>query len=201
MTSISSHLPADARREVSGFAGSRLFATYTFPVIRPSSLGGRRLALEAAPLRDGRTGVRADAQVEYIAPRPYAERVPRQARELTVTMTRGSRILVARTTTRQSKIRAIAEAIDALPFVGYLFPQTMRCAGISATAVDTFTFHARSSGRVLARVREPADTPTFETSCGTTLLVIRGHRKHLQDGGELLRKAATILGVRLTVHG
>jgi hypothetical protein len=72
---------------------------------------------------------------------------------------------------------------------------------IEQAPIDTFTFRSGPSGRILARLSEPADTPTSADICATTPLTILGHREpSLLEGGRLLQEVGQILGVRLTAH-
>jgi hypothetical protein len=49
-------------------------------------LGVRQLAISAMQLADGKTGIRVDAQVTWIKPRPAAERIPAGATKLLVSL-------------------------------------------------------------------------------------------------------------------
>jgi hypothetical protein len=175
--------------------------TYAFPTIDRTSLGARQLVLEALGLSDGSTVVRADGEVRYIAPRPYDERIPAQARILDITVGSNlSRPLLSLTVTKASDVRRIARVVDDLPFVGNNSGVAFSCPSFSATfPVDRFIFRRTAGGTVLAKITESAATPTEDYPCFVTSLTIRGqHEPPLQDGGVLLKQAGSLLKVRLS---
>jgi hypothetical protein len=196
--SINANLPTGAKCGGVGLVNRASFVICTLPLIHGTALGPRQLVVMAAPLTDGTVGVRADAQVQYVAPRPYRERIPRQAHLLEITIRSRPGRLASLRVTSLSKVRALATVVNALPFAGAAFPGSTRCPGLSgAVPVDTFTFRARA-GQILASVTEAADTPVVDNPCETASLRIRGHREpQLQNGGLLLQKARAVLGVTL----
>ena len=200
IASMQAHLPAGARTSVSGTSGSDMSVSYTLPIVDPPALGPRTLEVDAVELADGSTGVRADAIVRYSAPRLPAQRVPLQARVLEITKANfRSKPSLSLTVIRRSRVRRIAELVDGLPFIADLNGVAIACGVIGPAPIDTFTFRAAPTGRVLARVTEAADTPTGPYPCTSTALTIRGHREpELLEGGTLLRRADAVLGVRLT---
>lgn len=200
LASIHAHLPAGARSVGSGFSGTLVFASYSLPTVDPAALGPRALAVDAVRLANGSTGVRADAVVRYAAPRLPAQQVPPQARVLQVTVADyESKPLLSLTITNRSRVRRIATIVDHLQFLRVNPAVAISCPILSPAPIDTFTFRQAPSGRVLATVSEPADTPATASPCFTTTLAIRGHREpRLLEGGTLLREAGAILGVRLT---
>jgi hypothetical protein len=199
IASFKAHLPAGAKPLGSGYGGGGAFAAYVLgTAARRYTLGVRQLVVNAVTLANGRTGVRADAQVRYTAPRPAAQQVPGSARVLQITQgSQGSAPLVSLTVTRRSEVRQIATMINALPFVGRS-PGVYSCPSFG-DPVDRFSFRANPGGPVLARVSESAYTPAAPSPCTATSLTIRGHREPgLMEGGVLLRQAGRLLGVRLT---
>jgi hypothetical protein len=201
MASIKAHLPQSAKLVGHGYGGSELFATYAVPTIDRTSLGARQLVLEVLGLSDGSTVVRADGEVRYIAPRPYDERIPAQARVLDITVGSNlSRPLLSLTVTKVSDVRRIARVVDDLPFVGNESGVGFSCPSFSASSpVDRFIFRSAPGGAVLARITELAATPTEDYPCFGTSLTIRGHHEPpLQDGGILLKQAGSLLRIRLS---
>jgi hypothetical protein len=199
MASITSHLPK-AARFLFGSGGSELMAAYSFPQVDPRSLGARQLVLEALGQASGPTVVRADAEVRYLAPRPYDQRVPTAARVLDITV--GSNLerpLLSLTVTKRAVVRRIARIVDSLPFVGNETGVAFSCPAFTVTApVDRFVFRP-AAGPALATVTELASTPTEDYPCFETSLTIRGHREPpLLGGGLLLKQAGSLLHVRLS---
>jgi hypothetical protein len=201
IASVRAHLPRAARPLGSGYAGSTVFAAWGWPVVDRGVLGIRQLALETVPLSRGGVGVRADAQVQYIAPRPQAQKIPSAARVLRITIRNSgqSRPSVSLTVTKRAQVREIARIVDGLPIVGSPFPVPIHCPAIPASPVVRFVFRASVNGRVLARVRELAETPVDAGLCEAGSLTVRGHHEPgLANGGRLLREAGRLLGVKLT---
>jgi hypothetical protein len=198
------HLPADAKLTGSGSGvapgSSSAFAVYTFPRADPAALGIRQLVVDAVEASRSSTVVRADGQVQYLAPRAADQRVPPRARALDVTMTpNAGKPLLSLTVTRLSLVRRIAALVNGLPFAGNLSGVGFSCPSFPSTPTDTFTFRASAAGRALAEVTELAATPTYIDPCETTTLRINGRLEPpLMEGGALLRRAGSLLHVKLT---
>jgi hypothetical protein len=203
IASFEADLPAGAKWSSDGSAGTSMFATYSLPTADAPALGPRTLTVDAVQLSDGNTGVRADAEVRYAAPRLPAQRVPAQAHLLEVTMANyHSSPLLSLTVTDRAQVRRIARIVDGLPFVASFRGVAFSCPAMLLAPLDTFTFRASPGGPALARVTEPANQPTTAGPCFITTLSIRGHREPgLLEGGTLLRQAGAILGVKLTTQG
>jgi len=202
IASFEANLPAGAKSSGSGYNGplTTIFASYSLPTVDAPALGPRSIAVNAVELSDGSTGVRADADVRYTAPRLAGQRIPPQARVLDVTMANDhSSPLLSRTVTNRAQVKRIAAIVDGLPFVASLRGVAFSCPAIMLAPTDTFTFRASPSGPALAQVTEPANQPATAGPCFITTLQIRGHREPgLLEGGKLLRQAGAILGVKLT---
>ncbi|MEA2410251.1 MAG: hypothetical protein QOC77_812, partial [Thermoleophilaceae bacterium] len=198
IASFKAHLPPGAKPLGSGSGGGGAFAAYVVGGGHPYTLGARQLVVNAVTLANGTTGVRADAEVRYIAPRPVSQQIPASARVLQITQrSQGSAPLLSLTITRRSEVRRIAAMVDALPFVGKS-TGAFSCPYLGAP-LDTFVFRAGRRGRALASVSESAYTPAQASPCALSTLTIRGHRQAaLLQGGVLLRQAGRLLGVRLT---
>ena len=193
-----SHLPSGAKLVSSSSGGGSAGAVYALGTSRPFRIGPEQLILNAITLNDGLTGLRADAQVRYLSPRPPSQRVPMSARLVQITkVASGGKPLLSLVVTSQPVVRKLARLVDALPFVGNA-TGSFSCPS-SGGPIDSFSFRASRSGPVLARVSELAFTPTFPYPCWLTSLTIRGHRlTPLLNGGILLRQASKLLGIRLT---
>jgi hypothetical protein len=199
---IEAHLPKGTKLGMYGEQiGVEDYATYTFPTIDRPYLGSRALLLLTLIRRGGGSIVLAEGQVRYIAPRPYDQRIPEQARALDITVGSNlSRPLLSRTVTNVSEVHRIAQMVDRLPFVGNESGTAFSCGvNLPTFPVDRFIFRAAPGGPVLAKVTELADTPSTDYPCGQTSLIIHGHHEPpLQDGGILLKQAGALLNARLT---
>ena len=141
----------------------------------------------SSPTRDG---VHADTWVQYIAPRPYAQRVPARARILDITVTEGKRLVKSRAVTNAVTVRRIAALVDRLPFAGG--PDVaVSCPGAALDApFDVFRFRASPAARAIATVSMWSGTPDTGDPCSASSLWIRGHsQRALADGGLLLKAA------------
>lgn len=203
LSSIAAHVPAGATHNGRGWEGGPdfdSFQSWSLPTIDPADLGQRLLAVRAAALANGQTGVRADMWIQYLAPRPAAQRVPAQARVLDITVTQppSGKIVRSLQVTNVRTVRRIAAVIDGLPLAGGpniaiscpVFP--------SDTRFETFRLRATATGTTLATVGLYAATPDTGDPCADASLWIRGHRQApLADGGVLLGQASAILQVKL----
>lgn len=198
VASFRSHLPPGAKLVTSSYGGGSAGAAYALGTNRRFVVGPVQLMLGAVTLSDGLTGVRADAQVRYLSPRPPWQRVPIAARLLYVIKAGiGAKPLVSLVVTRHSVVRRLARLVDTLPFGGRA-SGSFSCPSFGGP-IDIFTFRATPAGPALATVSESAYTPVFPSPCAVTTLTIRGHRlAPLLDGGILLRQASKLLGARLT---
>lgn len=200
-------LPADAHRGKPRLTGGtqglrdpieRLF--FAAQVARHRFFGDRLVAIEAVAVGGQRSVVRADAYVRYVVPRPPAQRVPRRAQRLDITIADGSgRRPESIAVTREAAIRRIAAAIDGLPFAGTFPGIAFSCpAYTSTTPVDTFVFRASRAGPALASMTVLSRASTTAGPCQESPLRIRGRRAgYLMDGGVVIRAADHALGVRL----
>ncbi len=202
IAAFEANLPAGAQRSTDGYSGTDMFATYSLPTVDAPTLGPRTLSINAVELSDGTTGVRADAEVRYTAPRLPAQRIAPQARVLDVTEANyHSSPLLSLTVTNRAQVRRIASIVDGLPFVASLRGVAFSCPAFMIAPTDTFTFRPSPGGPVLAQVTEPSNWPTIAEPCFITTLSIPGHREPgLLEGGKLLRGAGAILGVKLTTR-
>ncbi len=118
---IDAHPPAGSTPSLSGSGGTPQQVTITgfsWPAIT-DVLSYRQLVVEAVSLPGGATGLRADAQVQWINPRRSTERIPAGVRRLTVSESQAEKTLIAPFTVRSAeKLRRVTALIDSLP----LFP-------------------------------------------------------------------------------
>lgn len=194
-------------------SGGADYTSYSLPASRATGGGVGVIALSAAPLKGGGTGVRVDVEVQYTAPHPPAALVPAAARTLEVREYRwvypahpGPRsrahrqILRDLVVTRGSIVRAVAASVNALPLSGHDRGVAFSCpAELSSTPTVELTFRAGRVGPSLAFVSLSEGSPRGADPCLSAQFVVR-HRTHavLYDGGLLLRRASHLLGVRLT---
>ena len=172
------------------------FLAYQWPAVA-GVLWSRQLVIVLVDLPGDRTGVRADAQVQWTIPRPASERIPVGAHELDV-----ARGLPGRAPTLRAhvidlaQIRRLAGMIDRLQTVQR---GAWSCPSMQAdTPIVTFTFRARLGGPALAAASEPAFATHPTTPCDPMTFSIRGHaRKPLLGGAAVVRAAGRMLGLRL----
>jgi hypothetical protein len=192
------HAPAGGRVITYGSGGTRpsAFVAYAFAPVR-RVLGTRWLVVSMVALSGGGTGLRADADVQWIVPRPRAERIPRSVRVLDVSVgpphaapsTRASIV-------DRGKVARIASQINGL---GISQPGVMSCPARPAGApVVTFTFRRRLGGAVVARATQLAGAVEPTTACDPMTLSIEGRRwPPLLGGAAVVHNAQRLLGIRL----
>jgi len=150
-------------------------------------LSTRSLIVQAVAPAGGSTGVRADAEVVWITPRPRSERIPAAQRLLRVTVWRwmtGEPESVAVTSRR--RIRRGVRLLNALPAAQ---PGPRSCA--SEGVVVRLAFHARR-GR-------PADALAAidPAACLDISLTLHGRpQPPLATTRPLIRRLARALGLR-----
>jgi hypothetical protein len=160
-------------------------------------LGSRELLVQVTTLAGGGTGVRADAQVQWIIPRPVSERIPRGVHEIDVARAApGDAPSLEVKVVSQREIRALVAMVDAL---GIVQPGAYSCPLQQGDApIVTFTFRASDEGTVLASAGELASAREPTTSCDPMTFSIRGHpQTPLLGGAAVVGKAGRLLGVHL----
>jgi hypothetical protein len=166
---VAAHPPAGAHRFLSG-PGVAGFAWRP----RRRVLNQRWLIVHAVALADGSTGVRADAQVVWVTPRPAHERIPAGERRLRVTVGRHSLLVTSR-----SQIRQVVRLLNALPAAQ---PGAVNCPADMGIRV-----------RLAFRPR-PAVAVVDTTGCGGVTLTLHGRRQPpLAGGRELIPRLARVL--------
>ena len=201
---IRAHAPRGAKLLASGSSveGPGLpvgrFLAYQWPP-RPAVLRSRQLVIAIVDLPGGRTGIRADAQVQWTIPRPADERIPPGVGELDVTRGLPHRAPeVSRHVTNPAEIHRLVAMIDRLQTIQ---PGAWACPAFPVNApVVTFTFRSGLGGPPLAVASEPAFATEPTSPCDPMTFSIRGHaRKPLLGGAAVVRAAGRMLGVRLHV--
>jgi hypothetical protein len=201
MASFEAHLPKGAKAAEATSGGSEFQAAYSLPTVQPRTLGARQLVLAAVARSSGGTIVRADAEIRYVAPRPYNERIPAAAHVLDITVGSNlSRPLLSLTVTKTAEVSRIARIANGLPFAGNQEGLAYSCPSVGpGSPVDSFIFRSSRAGPVLASVTELASELSVDDPCSRTLLTIRGHHEPgLQDGGILIRQAGALLHDKLS---
>jgi hypothetical protein len=160
-------------------------------------LGSRELLVQITKLAGGGTGVRVDAQVQWIIPRPVSERIPRGVHEVDVTRAApGEAPSLEVKVVSQHEIRALVAMVDAL---GIVQPGAYACPALPASGpVVTFKFLESDEGTVLASASEPASAREPTTPCTLMTFNIRGRpQTPLLGGAAVVGKAGRLLGVHL----
>lgn len=195
---VSAHVPRGGHLNSYGSGGRPPSAsvTYSFPPVG-RVLGTRSLVVSMVALPGGETGLRVDAEVQWIVPRPTAERIPRSVRVLEVSVgppgrSPSTRVIVV----NRAKVWRIASQINGLRTVQ---PGVWSCpAEILGAPVVTFTFRRDLGGPVVARASELAAATEPTTPCDPMTLSIGGRRwTPLLGGAGVVRSAQRLLGVRL----
>jgi hypothetical protein len=137
----------------------------------------RTLAVEVTSAVGGGSAVRADGEAVWILTRPAWERVPTDARSVTVRATQGPRISsLPITLTAPAKLAAIARLLDRLPVSQ---PGVSACPSDDGVGLE-LSFRAAANARPVARV--DADTEGCE---GIGFSVGKRAGPYLEGGGEL----------------
>jgi hypothetical protein len=207
---VHAHRPPGTRGGTEG-VGDGQFPTDTLTFELPSVghvLGTRWLVIALIALPDGGTGVRVDAEVQWLVPRPAGERIPHAARFLEVTVRRPPNVSLSSDVlvTNPAKVRRIASLIDGLE---PMQPGVFDCTGELEDPVVTFTFRSAPGGPVLARatqIVERGATGTGTSSsgdpCEPMTLTIKGRtRNPLLDGDRVVHAAQRLLGIGLSRRG
>jgi hypothetical protein len=155
---------------------------YGFAPIR-NVLLSRTLAVSITAAQGGGSAIRADAEVEWLIPRPRSERVPAGVRLVTITDTRVD-VHTGRSTTSTivvtdaARVRRIVGLVDALTLdeLG-----EVSCPSPSGPLLD-LRFYAKWGGRVLGQ----ATTPGY---CDTVAFEVRGRAEPMLIGAAGLIKS------------
>jgi hypothetical protein len=160
-------------------------------------LGSRQLLVQVTNLAGGGAGVRVDAQVQWIIPRPVSERIPQGVHEVDITRgAPGEAPTLEIKVVSPSNIRALVAMVNGL---GIVQPGAYSCPSFSpAEPVVTFKFLASDEGAVLASASQLAGVSEPTTPCDPMTFSIRGHaRTALLGGARVVTNAGRMLGVHL----
>ena len=199
---VKAHSPRGGKLTLSGWDGpihgppASVFVGFSWPSVA-SLLVNRQLLVQAVDLAGGVAGVRVDAQVQWIIPRPVSERIPRGVHEIDVTRAvPGESPSLSVKAVAPKQVRALVTMVDAL---GIVQPGATSCPAILAgVPVVTFTFRASDGGTVLASASELASARETTTPCDPMAFSVRGHAETpLLGGAAVVHAAGRLLGVHL----
>ena len=196
---VGRHQPKGTHGVIGGVGDGPQFSTESVAFELGSTgqaVGTRWLVVAMTNLPGDQTGVRVDAEVQWLIPRPPGERIPSSARVLEVTVRRPHRRPISEVSvTRVAQVRRIASLIDGLKTEQ---PGAMDCTGRADDPVVTFTFRAVLGGRVLARATQIVDGGAGRPQCEPMTLTVRGRpQTPLLDGATVVRSAQRLLGIRV----
>jgi hypothetical protein len=198
---VQSHSPAGGRLDTTCGGGSSNgpqwdCAGFAFSP-RPGVLGVRELVIEMVGLGNGSTGIRADAEVQWIVNRPLSERVPSGVGEIEVTRngpSGGEAVAVGDPTT----VHKIIRLFDALPV---LQPGSWHCPAIRPGPEVRIIFRSAGGGPALARAAVRADVGRPQTGCDAMSFWIGRQRQMALVGSRhFLRVLGGLLNMRLTAR-
>lgn len=191
---IGAHAPAGSTRSYRGWGSDRgVILTewdigYKWPAVE--DLFSRELQVKLVALHHGRTGVFADAEDIWLAPKPRWAMVPSSARVLELTTP-----TLSRTFTQANEVQAIAAAINEMKRDPGLFCLSMGGPNPQAT----FTFRASAEGPVLAQAETPVWARTERGGCDSGVrLAVPGHGTIELAQGKVVERAEAVLGLRIT---
>jgi hypothetical protein len=200
---IRAHRPAGGKLFATGAGGNLRNATsaetldYQWPGVR-NVLGYRELAVTATALADGETGVLAEAQSDWIVPRPSGEQIPPSTGEIDITSgTPGQPPTESLSVSKPSQVRKIVKLINALPIAQ---PIAYMCPALIDPRLVVMTFRTATGGPALAVLTyydyRPWSGPS--AACKTVGLTIGGRRQDPLVGGSFLQAIGRMLGTSLT---
>jgi hypothetical protein len=178
--------------------GSELDVEYAWPPVR-GVLGDRGLRVTVTSLGDGRSGVLAESQTDWIVPRPSSERIPAGTRVVEIDSrvpgaADGGHVVITQT----AQVAGLTAIVDRLPIVQ---PGWGSCVLLRDPREITMTFRARAGGPALAALRFADFRPWRAATsgrCEPVELSIGGRRRHELNGGRFIHRIEHLLGLRLT---
>jgi hypothetical protein len=161
------HLPHRFTPEDADFGPPSWDRTFSLTPV-PGVLNARDLVVEVTGAGNGQTAIRVDAQVSWQPPRPAAERVPPDARAVTITQVSGPDPNAGRppapvTITDPGVVRRLAALVDGLG-LSTIGP-AVSCPMVAGDQIR-LTFLARTGGPPIAVAQAPAACGTVQFSAG-----------------------------------
>jgi hypothetical protein len=154
-------------------------------------LATRWLVVEVVQLANGSTGLRADAQVVWVTPRPASEAIPPGSHLLRISVhgsLRGERPMQRPfSVTSAKKIDAIVALLNALPASQ---PGTRSCPADFGIRVRLAFYRRRGSEPLAVAAIDPQ-------GCGGVALTIDGAAQPGLESGRALGQVERVLGVKL----
>jgi hypothetical protein len=196
---IRAHPPTGGTQFGTGAAGNIYNGTsadslyYQWPGVR-GVLGYRELAVTATALPDGETGVLAEAQSDWIVPRPTGERIPSSTAEIDIASgTPRQAPSESFSVSTPSEVRKIVRLINGLPIAQ---PIVYNCPALTDPRFVRMTFRAATEGPALAVLTYYDFRPWAGPSnaCKTVDLTIAGRRQDPLIGGDFLQAIGRMLG-------
>jgi len=201
---IRAHPPAGATLAGTGESGNTHTGVvaqsldYEWPPIA-GVLGQRELQITVMDLPGGAAGVLAEAQSDWVVPRPSGERIPAAVREIDIAIARPQQPAgPARGVTGRARVRRIVALFNAMPITQ---PEVTSCPAemLSGSRTLTFTFRATAGGAALARATyvdyPPLDGPSDQ--CKSIQLTIGGKAEDALTGGDFIARIDRVLGANL----
>jgi hypothetical protein len=191
-------LPPGTRIESSGnLSGPGVPRNYSISIAWPpvaKVLAGGSLVIQAVELVSGATGLRADAQVVWITPRPPSEQLPRAGGVLRVSVL--SYLRANQPNQRPFAVRsrrevdAIVTLLNSLPAAQ---PGTRNCPADFGIRVRLGFYATRDTAPLAVALIDP-------NGCGGVRLTLAGTQQPGLEGGlSLIHQIDHVLGVRLNL--
>jgi hypothetical protein len=193
---VKSHPPPGDASDFSGGSGGGGKPTVTATGFQwkaiPGELSIRWLIVAVVRLQDGSTGVRADSEVVWITPRPPSERIPRGARRVVITDTRGGKVVQGPfTVTSRATVARIVSLLNGLPAWQ---PGTYSCPADFGWRIRV-TFYRSVTVSTTPPLAVALAAPS---GCGVVQLRLNGRRQPpLADGSEVSNRVSRLLRVKL----
>lgn len=193
---IEAHSPGGAKPTGRGHLGAKgvrgRYLQFSWPAVR-EELEVRSLVVSVVALRHGATGLRADAEIQWIVPRSASERIPREVSQITITRpARRNAAALSIMVTASARVRTIVRWVNRLSTVQ---PGNEECPSPHPVVPLTLSFRGRD-GALLAQASYPVESLAV---CDTAMsLSIRGQAQTpLLGGRPLLEKIGRLLGTPL----
>jgi hypothetical protein len=196
---VNAHLPSGSRVSSTGWGneGAHLTHVESETIEWPAIVGvlsTRELVVEVVRLPNGSTGLRADAEVVWVTPRPASETIPPGSRILRISV-HGSLKGEQPTqrplrVTSTKKIEKIVALLNALPAAQ---PGAKSCPADFGIDVRLAFYASRGAPPLAVAGIDPQ-------GCGGVQLKIYGKRQPgLESGSSLIQQIDHVLGVKLDV--